>query len=347
MKNKVYNFGIIGCGKIAHRHASAISEIGSARLVAVVDKIKERAKDFSKKYGDDIEIYEDYLELLNRPDIDIISVCTPNFMHAQIGIEAARKKKHIIMEKPIATKLDDARHLIKITKSNDVKITVMYQLRFQYQLNILRKAVKEGRFGKISASTLSLRWNRNQEYFDNLPWIGDLEKGGGILLNQLINYVDLMIWILGPIKGVFAYTATQHNINAEDEVAAVLKFNNGTLGIIDASLNVYRESLGCNLSVFGDKGTVTLGGPHATKILDWSFDDRHDWEEDIILKQDDRPPPTEFGVGHKAVIKNMTYSIENNVEPYFTAESSLDSLELVLAIHKSVKENREIKLGGV
>ena len=125
------------------------------------------------------------------------------------------------------------------------------------------------------------------------------------------------------------------------------KFNNGTLGIIDASLNVYRESLGCNLSVFGDKGTVTLGGQHATKILDWSFSDRRDWEEDIILKQDDRPPPTEFGVGHKAVIKNMIYSIENNVEPYFTAESSLYSLELVLAIHKSVKENREIKLGGV
>ena len=341
-----YRFGIIGCGKIAKRHAVAISEIENARLVAVSDKIKERAVEFAKKYGSDIEVYEDYLELLNRENVDVISICTPNFLHAKMGIDAAKRKKHIIMEKPIATELNDARSLINTAKANSVKLTVMYQVRFEYPLDLLKKAVQEGRFGKLSASTLSLRWNRNQEYFNDLPWIGDLEKGGGILLNQLVNYIDLLLWVLGPVKSVFAYTATRHNIKAEDQVAAVLKFDSGVLGVIEGSLNVFKESLDCSFSVLGDKGTAILGGSHANKIKKWSFGDGLDSEEEIISQQDSRPAPTEFGTGHNAVIKNMIYSIENNKEPYITPESSLDSLNLALAIFKSVSENREITLKG-
>jgi UDP-N-acetyl-2-amino-2-deoxyglucuronate dehydrogenase len=257
---KKINFGIIGCGRIAYKHAEAIKKNEKANLLCVCDVIKERAVDYKDKYGAEC-CYTEYHELLENPDLDVVSICTPSGMHAEMGIAAAKAGKHVIVEKPMAMSLQDADDLIQACEDNGVKLAVCFQNRFNPPVQKLRRALEEGRFGKLTHASAVVRWFRPQDYYDQAPWRGTRANDGGCLMNQSIHNIDLLQWMMGPVESVFGYTANNlRKIECEDVGVAVLKFKSGALGVIEASTTVYPENLEETLNIFGEKGTVVLGG---------------------------------------------------------------------------------------
>ncbi|NPV90662.1 MAG: Gfo/Idh/MocA family oxidoreductase [Firmicutes bacterium] len=335
------NFAIIGCGRIAPRHAEAITRNEKANLVAVCDIIEERAQEFVSRYGAS-RYYTDYRQLLERPDIDVVDVCTPSGLHAQMGIDAARARKHVVMEKPMAMSLEDADTLIRSGKENGVLLTVCHQNRFNPAVQKLRQALEEGRFGKLTHGSAVIRWFRPQDYYEQAKWRGTWAMDGGCLMNQSIHNIDLLLWMMGPVESIFGYTARQlRNIEAEDVGVAVLKFRSGALGVIESSVTVYPRNLEETLNIFGEKGTVVLGGEAVNRIEEWRFADRPD-ETAQSLAQQNQEVPTIYGFGHDTLIEDFIQSIRNKKRPYIDGEEGRRALEAILAIYSSTKNNRQV-----
>jgi UDP-N-acetyl-2-amino-2-deoxyglucuronate dehydrogenase len=239
---KKLNFGIIGCGRIAYKHAEAIKKNEKANLLYVCDIIEERAVDYKNKYGAE-RYFTDYHEMLEMPDLDVVNICTPSGMHAEMGIAAAKAGKHVIVEKPMALSLKEADALLNACDENRVKLAVCFQNRFNPPVQKLRRALEEGRFGKLTHASAVVRWFRPQDYYDQAPWRGTWAMDGGCLMNQSIHNIDLLQWMMGPVESVFGYTANNfRKIEAEDVGVAVLKFKNGALGVIEASTTIYPET---------------------------------------------------------------------------------------------------------
>lgn len=302
---KSHGFGIVGCGKIAHKHVEAISSIENVELVAVADTLIERAKACAEKYKrGEVKTYSNYHSLLEKENIDIINICTPPATHAEIGAAAAEAGKHIIIEKPIALSLEDADKLIHSCGKNRVKLCVVYRNRFNPQIVKLHGAIKQKRFGKLIMGVSTMRWNRGQDYYDQTEWYKGL--GGGSLMNQGIHNVDLLQWMMGPVRSIFAYGGTfRHDIEAEDATAAIIRFKNSAIGIIETSTCVYPENLEETLFISGENGTVLIGGMAINRINAWRFKDGSDNEKRMIGSQGEEISTTPFGLGHSAIINNM------------------------------------------
>ena len=328
---KKLNFGIIGCGRIAYKHAEAIKNNEKANLLYVCDIIEERAVDYKNKYEAE-EYFIDYHEMLDMPDLDVVNICTPSGMHAEMGIAAAKAGKHVIVEKPMALSLKDADDLIKACEENGVKLAVCFQNRFNLPVQKLRKALEEGRFGKLTHGSAVVRWFRPQEYYDQAPWRGTWAMDGGCLMNQAIHNIDLLQWMMGPVESVFGYTANNfRKIEAEDVGVAVLKFKNGALGVIEASTTIYPENLEETLAIFGEKGTVMLGGIAVNKIETWKFADSQD--ENLEMEQQD--VPNVYGFGHDALIEDFIRAVIEDRRPYIDGREGIKSLRIVLGIYHS------------
>lgn len=328
---KKLNFGIIGCGRIAYKHAEAIKKNEKGNLLYVCDIIEERAVDYKNKY-DAEEYFIDYHEMLERPDLDVVNICTPSGMHAEMGIAAAKAGKHVIVEKPMALSLKDADDLIKACEENGVKLAVCFQNRFNLPVQKLRKALEEGRFGKLTHGSAVVRWFRPQEYYDQAPWRGTWAMDGGCLMNQAIHNIDLLQWMMGPVESVFGYTANNfRKIEAEDVGVAVLEFKNGALGVIEASTTIYPENLEETLAIFGEKGTVMLGGIAVNKIETWKFADSQD--ENLEMEQQD--VPNVYGFGHDALIEDFIRAVIEDRRPYIDGREGIKSLRIVLGIYHS------------
>jgi predicted dehydrogenase len=336
---KKLNFGIIGCGRIAYKHAEAIKKNDKANLLYVCDIIEERAVDYKNKY-EAKEYFIDYHEMLERSDLDVVNICTPSGMHAEMGIAAAKAGKHVIVEKPMALSLKDADDLIKACEENGVKLAVCFQNRFNLPVQKLRKALEEGRFGKLTHGSAVVRWFRPQEYYDQAAWRGTRAMDGGCLMNQAIHNIDLLQWMMGPVESVFGYTATNlRKIEAEDIGVAVLKFKNGALGVIEASTTIYPENLEESLAIFGEKGTVVLGGIAVNKIETWKFADSQEENEDLKKHQQD--VPNVYGFGHNALIDDFIQAVLNDRNPYIDGREGRKALEVVLSIYQAANTRKE------
>lgn len=328
---KKLNFGIIGCGRIAYKHAEAIKKNEKANLLYVCDIIEERAVDYKNKYGAE-RYFTDYHEMLEMPDLDVVNICTPSGMHAEMGIAAARAGKHVIVEKPMALSSIDADALINACDENGVKLAVCFQNRFNPPVQKLRRALEEGRFGKLTHASAVVRWFRPQDYYDQAPWRGTWAMDGGCLMNQSIHNIDLLQWMMGPVESVFGYTANNfRKIEAEDVGVAVLKFKNGALGVIEASTTIYPENLEETLAIFGEKGTVMLGGIAVNKIETWKFADSQD--ENLEMEQQD--VPNVYGFGHDALIEDFIRAVIEDRRPYIDGREGIKSLRIVLGIYHS------------
>jgi UDP-N-acetyl-2-amino-2-deoxyglucuronate dehydrogenase len=328
---KKLNFGIIGCGRIAYKHAEAIKKNEKANLLYVCDIIEERAVDYKNKYGAE-RYFTDYHEMLEMPDLDVVNICTPSGMHAEMGIAAARAGKHVIVEKPMALSSIDADALINACDENGVKLAVCFQNRFNPPVQKLRRALEEGRFGKLTHASAVVRWFRPQDYYDQAPWRGTWAMDGGCLMNQSIHNIDLLQWMMGPVESVFGYTANNfRKIEAEDVGVAVLKFKNGALGVIEASTTIYPENLEETLAIFGEKGTVELGGIAVNKIETWKFADSQD--ENLEMEQQD--VPNVYGFGHDALIEDFIRAVIEDRRPYIDGREGIKSLRIVLGIYHS------------
>ena len=330
--SKKIRFGIIGCGRIAPKHAESIVNLPEAELIAVCDSIPERAQAFADKYG--AKPYTDYQEMLKRPDLDVVTIATSSDLHAQIGIAAAHSGKHVMVEKPMAMTLESADKLIKACRDSGVKLAVIHQNRFNKSIKLLRQALEEGRFGKLTHGQATIRWNRDDHYYAQAPWRGTKIQDGGVLMNQSIHNIDLLQWMFGPVKAVFGYTAKNlRKIEMEDVGAAVVKFTSGAIGIIEAASTIYPKNIEETLNVFGETGSVIVGGIAVNRIEAWEFPNSEQEKQEIFASQENDPPSV-YGFGHLEIIADMIQAIREGVEPAVSGQEGRKALEIILAIYK-------------
>ena len=335
-------FGIIGCGRIAPKHAESILALEEAELAAVCDIVPERAQSFAAKYG--AVPYEDYRELLQRPDLDIITIATSSDLHAEIGCAAAQAGKHVMVEKPMAMTLRSADQLITACREAGVKLGVIHQNRYNKSVKLLRKALDEGRFGKLTHGQATIRWNRDDNYYAQAPWRGTRLKDGGVLMNQSIHNIDLLQWMLGPVDAVFGYTATNlRHIEMEDVGAAVLHFKNGAIGLIEAASTLYPKNIEETLNIFGATGSVIIGGIAVNRMEVWEFSDSEAEKQGIFAAQENDPPDV-YGFGHREIIQDMIQAIREDRLPAVSGEEGRKALEIILAIYQCQKTRQPVEL---
>ncbi|MDQ7095579.1 Gfo/Idh/MocA family oxidoreductase [Desulfosporosinus sp. PR] len=331
-EEKKMRFAIIGCGRIAPKHAESIVALPEAELVAVCDILPEQAQKFADKYGADP--YTDYKEMLQREDVDVVTIATPSGLHAEIGIAAAEAGKHILVEKPMAMTLQTADAMIAACQKAGVKLGVIHQNRFNASIKLLRKALEDGRFGKLTHGQATVRWNRNADYYTQAPWRGTKLQDGGVLMNQSIHNIDLLQWMFGPVESVFGYTATfMRKIEMEDMGAAVIKFKSGAIGLIEAASTIYPKNIEETLNVFGETGSVIVGGIAVNRIEVWEFPDSSEEQKEIFAGQE-IDPPNVYGFGHRELILDMIHAVREERRPAIPGEEGRKALEIILAIYK-------------
>lgn len=337
-------FAIIGCGRISYKHVEAIlNNNEEAELVAVCDVLEEKAiekkNEYVSKVSEDVcvNVYTDYKEMLEKENIDVVTIATESGYHPDIAVYSMDKGAHVICEKPMALSIEDADRMIECSKKNNVKLCVSHQNRFNKPIQKLRKAVDKDRFGRLVNGTARILWNRNMGYYKQAPWRGTWKLDGGTLMNQCIHNIDLLQWMMGgEIDTVYAQCDTfLRDIQAEDFGAIVIRFKNGAIGIIEGSACVYPKNLEETLSVFGEKGTACIGGLAVNKIETWRFEDGEENEEENILKSQEGDPDTVYGFGHIPLFKDMIDAINNDTTPLISGEEGKKGMSIILAAYKS------------
>ncbi|MFL0194606.1 Gfo/Idh/MocA family protein [Clostridium sp. WILCCON 0269] len=340
---KKLKFAIIGCGRISYKHVEAlVANKEEAILAAVCDiaeeKAEEKRKEYITKIGQKIElgIYTDYKKMLEKEDIDVVAIATESGYHPEIAVYCMNMKKHVIVEKPMALSIEDADRMIKCGKNNNVKLCVSHQNRFNKSIQQLRGAVEENRFGRLINGTARILWNRNMGYYEQAPWRGTWELDGGTLMNQCIHNIDLLQWMMGgEIDTVYAQCDTfLRDIEAEDFGAIIVRFKNGAIGLVEGTACVYPKNLEETLSIFGETGTVCIGGLAVNKIETWRFADHKDNESEI-LKLQEGDPDNVYGFGHNPLFKDVIDAINNNREPLINGEEGKKGMSIILAAYKS------------
>ncbi len=339
---KKLKFGLVGCGRISSKHFESIKLIDEAEMVACADIILDRAKTAAEKYGVK-EYFQDYHEMFEKVDLDVVIIATPSGIHPEVGIAAAKNKINVVSEKPMATNLEDADKLIKACDENKVHLFVVKQNRLNTTMQLLKRAIDKKRFGKIYFVQSNVFWQRPQSYYDLAKWRGTWEFDGGAFMNQASHYVDAIHWIVGPVDSVMAETATMaRNIETEDTGCAVLKFRNGTIGNINVSMLTYPKNYEGSITVIGEKGTVKIGGVAVNHIEKWEFEDYDDDDKSII--ESNYNPPNIYGLGHLPYLKNVVNSILNGEEPLTDGREGRKSLEIIYAIYLSAKHGKKIAI---
>ena len=330
--SEVFRFGLVGCGRVAPRHAQSITELPGAHLIAVADIVESRAQRFAKEYQ--AEAYTDFRHLLDRKDIDIVNICVPSGLHAKIAIEAMEAGKHVVVEKPIALSLVDADRMIAAASAAGVNLCVVLQNRYNPPMRDLRELVNSGRLGKILLGNATVRWYRPQEYYED-GWHGTWAMDGGALMNQSIHHIDALQWLMGDVESVFAYTATlAHQMEAEDTGVAVIRFRNGALGVIEGSTVTYPENLEGSVALFGERGSVKVGGTALNRKVFWKVEGSLEHEREVLTREQ-VDPPSVYGFSHKAVMAEAMAAIQEDRQPATNGAVARKSLALVLAIYES------------
>ena len=339
--DRVVRVALVGCGRISASHVSAIEKIDGLELVAVADVEIDRANEVAQRQG--IPAFRTLEELLAAGDCDVVSVCTPSGLHPAHGIAAARAGKHVVTEKPMAISLADADALVQACDAAGVQLFVVKQNRLNPPIQLLRRAVDKGRFGRIYVANTTVRWTRPQEYYDAAPWRGTWEFDGGAIMNQASHYVDLMQWLVGPVESVVAKTATlARRIETEDTGMAVLRFRSGALGVIEVTVLTYPRNFEGSITILGEKGTVKIGGTAVNRVEQWQFADYDD--DDKLIDAANTSPPTVYGFGHEGYYRNVLAVLRGEAKPGTDGREGRKSLELILGIYESAKTGREVPL---
>ncbi|HCK99235.1 MAG TPA: oxidoreductase [Candidatus Marinimicrobia bacterium] len=336
------NIAIIGCGRIAGKHLESIDQLkDDLKLVAVCDIIEEKAKNAGEKYG--VDWYTDYDKMLARDDIDIISICTPSGLHPRHGIKAAQKGINVISEKPMAITLEAADELINACDINKVHLFVVKQNRLNTTIQLLRRAVQKGRFGKIYMAQSNVFWQRPQSYYDLAKWRGTWEFDGGSFMNQASHYVDTLQWLIGPVDYVMATTATMaRQIETEDTGSAIIKFRNGVIGSMNVTMLTYPKNFEGSITILGEKGTAKIGGVAVNHIDKWEFEEYDD--DDRLVEESNYSPPNIYGLGHLPYYKNVISTLKGESAANTDGRSGRKSLELIIAIYKSAQTGEKVAL---
>lgn len=331
-------FAILGCGRISYKHVEAlINNKNDTELVAVCDVIEEKAVERKDQYdmamgNTNVKVYTNYLEMLEREDIDVVTIATESGYHGKHAIYCLNNDTHVLIEKPMALSIDDADNIIKLAKEKGKKVCVSHQNRFNPPIQKLRRAIEEGRFGKLINGTARILWTRDDNYYKQAPWRGTKELDGGTLMNQCIHNIDLLQWMMGSeVERIHSESGTfLRDIEMEDFGAILIRFKNGSIGIIEGSACVYPKNLEETLSIFGEKGTVVIGGLAVNEIKTWQFADKRDYDrQDYNVEVDDV-----YGEGHTPLYKDFIDAINDNREPLINGEEGKKAVEIILRAYQ-------------
>ena len=340
-------YGLIGCGRISPNHIAA-ALANNLEIVALCDVVFENIEDKILKFDlpRSIKVYTDYKDMLANEELELVSIATESGKHASIALDCIDAGCNLIIEKPIALSLEDADRIIEAAKEKGVKVCACHQNRFNKSIQKIREAVERRRFGRLFYGTAHIRWNRGYEYYSRAKWRGTWEQDGGALMNQCIHNIDLLRWMMGgDIVEVVGMTDKLNHeyIDAEDLGIALVRFANGSYGIIEGTTDIYPQNLEETLYIFGEKGTVKAGGKSVNIIEEWRFSDALD-DPDEVKQQYNENPPNVYGFGHTPLYADVIDAIKNDRAPYVSAEDGRRALELVLAIYKSAAEGVSVKL---
>ena len=347
-KEKKMKYALIGCGRISPNHVAAAKN-NNLEIVAFVDIEEKNAWDKIKKFDlqdTGIHIYTDFCEMLESEKPELVAIATESGKHAKIALKCLDYGCNLIIEKPIALSIADADAIIEKSKKRNAIVCACHQNRFNKSIQVMHNAVDKERFGRLLYGTAHIRWTRDYEYYERANWRGTWEQDGGALMNQCIHNIDLLRWMMGDeIDTVFGMTdrLTHPYIEAEDFGVALIKFKNGSYGIVEGTVDVYPKNLEETLYIFGDKGTVKAGGQSVNTIEVWNFSDCLD-DPGIVKKECSENPPNIYGYGHTKLYKNVIAAIHGDEKLLVNAEDGKRALEVVLAIYQSAASGQPVKL---
>ncbi len=336
--------GIIGCGTIADIQAQAIIKSENAELQSVFSRNIEKAKRCGEKYN--AKWFDNLKSFISDPDLDIVSICTPNGNHLEYGEKAAVAGKHVIVEKPIEVTLQRANRLIEKCKANNVKLAVIYQSRFVPEIQKVKQQIEDNEIGDIFMGDAFIKWFRGQDYYDSGVWRGTLKlDGGGVLINQGIHTIDLLQWLMGDVDTIYGQTDifTHKNIEGEDNAVAVLRYKNGAIGVIEGSTSV-QPAQSRRIELHGKKGSVIIDDNNVEIKIE---SQQNSWttEENETKSSGASSPLAGFSIEpHKKQFEAIVDAINTDSTPPVSGEESLKSLAVVLAIYESSKLNSVVRL---
>ena len=342
-------FGIIGCGMIANFHAKAIADIRGAKLVACFDMFPAAADRLAESTG--CKPYHDLKEMLADPDVDVVTICTPSGAHMEPAVQAANAGKHVIVEKPLEVTLKRCDRIIDACEKNGVVLATIFPSRFHESSRLIKKAIDKGRFGTLTVGDAYVKWFRTQAYYDSGAWRGTWKlDGGGALMNQAIHSVDLLYWLMGPVSEISAHTSTlaHERIEVEDVAMATLKFENGALGVIEATTAAFPGALK-RIEVHGNQGSAVL---EEEDITMWEFAKQTKNDKDLLERMAGKTSsgggaadPSAIGHhGHTELFKDTLKAIKNGTKPMSDGLEGRRSVEIILAIYKAAESGRTISL---
>lgn len=332
---------LVGCGRIAMSHVDAIAAIDGLELVSVADVDRARADALGEARA--VPAFGSLDTMLGEVPSDVVAICTPSGLHPQHGIAVARSGRHVLTEKPMAISLAAADELVAACDRAGVHLFVVKQNRLNPPIQLLKRAVDKGRFGRLYMANVTVRWTRPQEYYDAEPWRGTWEFDGGAIMNQASHYVDLLQWLVGPVESVLAKTATQaRRIEAEDSGVAVLRFRSGALGVLEVNVLTYPRNLEGSITLLGERGSVKVGGTAVNRVEHWQFDSYDD--DDKLVESTSTSPPTVYGFGHLGYYRNVLAVLRGQARPDTDGRAGRKSLELILGIYESAKTGREVPI---
>ncbi|WP_411747643.1 Gfo/Idh/MocA family protein [Psychrobacillus psychrotolerans] len=331
-------FAIVGMGFIADKHIAAIQNAEGANLLAICDTNPERL------LIDDENVlkYTDLDKMLTEnPQIDVVNICVPSGLHATLTKAVAKHKKHIVTEKPMALNSSDALEMMEIAKDAGVKLSIVHPNRYRPAIMEVRELMDAGKFGKISHANATVRWNRRQAYYDQAPWRGTKQFDGGVLMNQAIHNLDLLLWFMGPVKSVQGMVATRfRDIETEDVATALIEFESGALGVVEAATTVYPQNLEESLSIFGETASVKVSGKNAVFIDTWDVEGYSSEEVEALKTKIQNDP---WGKkGHDCIIEDMVAAINEDRDPEVGGLDGYNPVRLIEAIIESSETGKRI-----
>lgn len=335
-------FAIVGCGRIAEKHFEALQEHSKyAELVDVCEVAPDALSKAIKRTG--ARGHQRLDAMCAASDADVVVLTTPSGLHARQAVECAQAGFHVITEKPMATRWQDGLKMVEAADQAGTKLFVVKQNRLNETVQLLKRAIEGGRFGRIYSVAVNVFWTRPQSYYDASSWRGTWEFDGGAFMNQASHYVDLLDWLIGPVESVMAYTATlERAIQTEDTGVACLRWRSGAMGTFNVTMLTYPENMEASITILGEKGTVRLGGLAINKIQHWQFAEPDSMDKEI--EQASYATTSVYGFGHSKYYDNVIKVLRGDGAANTDGREGLRSLELLIAMYLSARDGRKVSL---
>jgi UDP-N-acetyl-2-amino-2-deoxyglucuronate dehydrogenase len=342
VSDRKIRIALVGCGRISANHFAAIEKHkDEVELVDVCDVNKialAQAVSRTNAKG-----HSSLTEMLQISSADLVVLTTPSGLHSDQAVQVAQTGRHVMTEKPMATRWHDGVRMVKACDEAGVRLFVVKQNRQNSTLQLLKRAIDGGRFGRIYSVAINVFWTRPQEYYDSAKWRGTWEFDGGAFMNQASHYIDLLHWLIGPVESVMAYTATlSRNIEVEDSGVAAVRWRSGTMGTVNVTVLTYPKNMEGSITILGEKGTVRVGGVAVNEIQTWEFSDKMDENSDV--SRSNYQTNSIYGFGHPLYYANVIDTLKGRAEPETDGREGLITLELLIAMYLSSRDGRRIAL---